>query len=387
LIYPSYIFRSYRYVTHCLLHVTQNVEQLQANLDEIAAWPFESLARIFKPFLRTGFKPVNQVNNRLMERYVHHVPTFMDIVHPYGNRMKYVMGDIGANRTGTSGNADHRKQHKISPADLEKTAIEYSRHMSIQSLAQAKRSATVTKTAGKTPLRMFMGHGGQRGQSATQNPAPICKRLTYESFELGNNYPNNCALVVDTRHWREKQEIRFHVVIIHDIFATKMDDHDKLDLQSLKEIEEKLLKSTSTSTSTTADNRSPTLDISNMQAVITPASSNSLHHQDSERQKIIFRISASKFQECDPFSNYPIDSSKDHVYEVRKPRDARTLFIANQVCAKMIALPLVLGKPHNIAASTLTDGLLLQKWHVAPLLHGLYLSHTKIQSSFASMED
>lgn len=386
----------HRYVTHCLLHVTQNLEQLEGNLDAIAAWPFESLARIFKPFLRTGFKPINQLNNRLMERYVHHVPTFMDMVHSHGNRMKYVMGDIGA--AGTNNVTNSRKQHHISQANLDKTATEYSQHMQIQTVAEAKQSSaaaaaadSTNMTAGKTPLRMFMAQAGLRGHRSTETGElpSISKRLTYDSFELGNNYPNNCALVVDTRKWREKREIQFHVIIIHDIFASKIDEQDKLDLHTLKEIHEHIMKPTKNqetspphpqqaAASTSADAQSA-LGIGDMQ----PRKETG----NKPFPEILFRMYGSKFQETELFSDYPSDSSRRHVYKVGKPRTSRSLFLANQVCAKMIALPMTLGKPYNIAAEpTITNGINEQRWHVAPLLHALSFCHTKIQSSFASTQ-
>lgn len=297
------------------------------------------------------------------------------------------MGDISATSTHNSTNS--RKQHHISQTDLQKTAREYSQHMRIVSLAQAKRSSAVDTTAGKTPLRMFMGQG-QRGHRSTEIPVQTTKRLTFESFELGNNYPNNCALVIDTRTWREKNEVQFHVIIVHDLFASKIDEQDKLDLRTLKEIQEHVMEKANKKTvpadapqqpvasrasSTSQDNMHSPLDIGDMRS--------RKENSQTEFPEILFRIHGSKFQLKEPFSKYPIDSSKEHVYKVGIPRNTRSLFLANQVCAKMIALPMILGKPHNIGADPIISvGIREQRWYVAPLLHGLSLSHTKVESSF-----
>jgi hypothetical protein len=353
-------------VTHCLLHVADNIQELDGNLDAIAAWPFESLARILKPFLRTGFMPVNQLNNRLMERFVHHVPTFMDMIQPYGNRMKYVMGDIS-----TTKSPQQRRQQWISSADLEKTAREYGKHMTIVSVQEAKQCAQVTTTtaAPNRPLRMYLGQG-QRGLRQQQSAPQASKRLTFDSFELGNNYPNNCALVVDTRKWRQANQLKYHVIIIHDIFATKADGEDKLELRTLKAIREHIKM---TSMSSNNPPPSPAAMAEGRRAA-----------SSTDEHEVLFRISGSKFQVQEPFTDYPVDSTRNHVYKVRKPQASRIHFLANQVCAKMIALPMVLEKPYNIGhQDTSSKAILEQTWHVAPLLHGLYLLHTKMESSFA----
>jgi hypothetical protein len=348
-------------VTHCLLHVSDNVEQLQGNLDAIAAWPFESLARILKPFLRTGFKPVNQLNNRLMERFVHHVPTFMDIIHPYGNRMKYVMGDISA--PSSSNDQQRKMSHKIDQGTLEKTAREYANHMRIVTVQEAKDTVSITMAVPKNPLRMYLGRG-QRAKPGA--PVITTKRLTFDAFELGNEYPNNCALVIDTRKWRQTKELKYHVIVVHDLFAAKRDDEDEIELSTLKEIQDHLRQKSNTQHHPSGS--------------AAAAAAGTASGKD-DLPDVLFRISGSKFQQIQPFTEYPIDSSKNHIYKVKKPQPRKTHFLANQVCAKMIALPMVLGKPHNIAATSSVP-LQQQTWHVAPLLHGLFLSHTKMESAF-----
>ena len=364
-------------MTHCLLHVSKNVEQLQSNLDGIAAWPFERLARIFKPFLRTGHMPVNQINNRLMERFVHQVPTFMDVVHPYGNRMRYVMGDI----TATTNVIHPRKQQqqRITSKSLEKTAEHYSHNMKIHSMGEAERSSAVDMPAGNTPLRMFLGAApvaARRTESSTITNREInLKRLTYDAFELGNTYPNNCALIVDIRSWREKREIKYNVVIIHDIFASKTNDQDQLDLNALKQVQEHVLATSTASSSSKekidqvscgapqqqAEDTTTPLDSSNIDiGDMIPATTTRTSTQN--RQKVIFRISGSKFRMQEPFNSFPVDSSKNHIYEVQKPRSTRTIFLANQVSAKMIALPMLPGKPHDFSAHKIINALFEQKW-------------------------
>ena len=359
-----------RYVTHCLLHVSDNIEQLQGNLDAIAAWPFESLARILKPFLRTGFKPVNQLNNRLLERFVHHVPTFMDIIHPYGNRMKYVMGDISA-----PSNSQQQKQQKIGQADLEKTACEYAKHMQIVSVKEAKDTVSISMAAAKNPLRMYLGRR-QRAQPGT--PVQTSKRLTYDAFELGNEYPNNCALVIDTQKWRQNREIIYEVIIVHDIFAAYTDSEDKKELHTLKEIQEHLMKASSNN-----QHQHPT-GLAALPTSPAVLGGGQATRDNAGYPEVLFRISGSKFEEREPFTQYPLDSSKSHVYKVKKPHPRRKHFLANQVCAKMIALPMIFGKPYNIAQDPRTSSHAFKEqiWHVAPLLHGLFLSHTKMESSF-----
>jgi hypothetical protein len=360
-------------VTHCLLHVSDNIEQLQGNLDAIAAWPFESLARILKPFLRTGFKPVNQLNNRLLERFVHHVPTFMDVIHQYGNRMKYVMGDISA-----PSKSQQQKQQKIGQADLEKTALEYAKHMRIVSVQEAKDTVSVSMAAAKNPLRMYLGRG-RRAQPGT--PVQTSKRLTYDTFELGNEFPNNCALIIDTRKWRQNREIKYEVIIVHDIFAAKTDSEDKKELQTLKEIQEHIRKSSSRSSNNQQQHPTGLAALPTSPAVLGGGRAT----RDNGDPEILFHISGSKFEQREPFTQYPLDSSKNHVYKVKKPHPRRTHFLANQVCAKMIALPMIFGKPYNIAQDpTSSHAFKDQIWHVAPLLHGLFLSHTKMESSFGA---
>jgi hypothetical protein len=51
----------------------------------------------------------------------------------------------------------------------------------------------------------------------------------------------------------------------------------------------------------------------------------------------------------------------------------------------MIALQMILQKPYNIAQEpTLSHTLQEQMWQVALLLHGLFLSHIKMESSFGA---
>ena len=261
------LYYFFRYVTHCLLHIPKSLEVHRCQMDATAAWAFESFGRIFKPFLRTGYMPINQLNNRLLERYVHHVPTFMDAINPFKNRMRYVIGDITItepaaqqassirrdDESSESGDGEedestpafqpssqtsqaphicptcnneclaNKRNTTLLPTDgqsrrkgqqhlaakkisLQKTAASYSHHLKLLTLADYKKSST--RFPPNAPLRMYIGKRNQKSRRLTP------KRLVYDQFELGNEFPNNCSLIIDTRHWLKIKEIRYWVIVV-----------------------------------------------------------------------------------------------------------------------------------------------------------------------------
>jgi hypothetical protein len=375
-------------------------------MDATAAWAFESFGRIFKPFLRTGYMPINQLNNRLLERYVHHVPTFMDAINPYRNRMRYVIGDItitepaapqaspessdgeeedstpasqpssqtsqashicptcnnecSANKSNTTllptdGQSRRKGQQHLAAKkiNLKKTAASYSHHLKLLTLADYKKSSS--RFPPSAPLRMYIGKKNHKSRHLTP------KRLVYDQFELGNEFPNNCSLIIDTRHWLKTKEIRYWVIVVRQIFAAALKEDDKRTLRTLE-----VLKRPPTSSS---------------------IQGNDMDQEEAQNQinypKVVFHILGSKFQVQEAFDTYPVDSALDHIYLVQKPRQGTQVFLADQVIAKMNVRHMSVGKPFDISADT-SVGLQQQKWHVSPILHSLSFSHTHHEGSFYS---
>ena len=434
-----YSFHQFRYVTHCLLHISKSLEGKHCQLDVTAAWPFESFSRIFHPFMRSGHMALNQLNNRLTERYVHHVSTFMDLINPSSNRMRYVIGDITASSTMTddtnhnqqqqqqqqqsthnsdvdrtsnvittpsssaatttdAGVADatnnpppsappaaqrrkkgqKRKQQRL--ISITKTAKTYSHHMRVHTLAQSKSGFTSPDAAMNIPLRMFIGHK-RKMFPQQQSAAPLIpKRLVFEQFEVGNEFPDNCILVLNLRPWIRERKITYSVMFVTDITAvyTTPDHVDKL---------AHLWNAISAKEMTAGDRDGAATDSSHVEQMTNDDSGT--NPMKKSPPKVVFHLTVTRFQEQEPFDTYPVKSSLNHIYLVGRPRETQETILAHQVMAKMNPRPLMLSKPYNYTSQTKSGPptsstqINQQKWFVSPILHSLASTETSSNESSA----
>jgi hypothetical protein len=64
-----------RYLSHCMIHVPDDVEKYQVGVENLSAFIYENFQGYFRRFIASGHKGVEQLRNRLIERRLNLLPT------------------------------------------------------------------------------------------------------------------------------------------------------------------------------------------------------------------------------------------------------------------------------------------------------------------------
>jgi len=350
----------------------------------------------------------------------------MDLLNPNRNRMRYVIGDITASSSGNDGqnasagrnhnnterddndhdDSNHHLQQRTTankrqqrrPICLKKTATTYSHHMQVHTLAESNSTLTSPATTMNIPLRMFIGQKMKKFPLQPNATPLIPKRIVYEQFEVGNEFPDNCILVLDLRPWVRAKEIKYSVMFVRNITAVNTTPEDVDKLASLWN---------ALSANETARGQRDNKGQQNTHDAVNHLAEQQQKDQGKEGNledtddntdttnimrnnppKVVFHLSVSRFHVQESFDTYPVDSTSNHVFLVQRPRQACETILAHQIVAKMNPRPLLITKPFGFTSQTCaatpssTTLINQQKWHVSPILHSLVSTETTENEAF-----